>query len=460
MNYKNSKAPLSEALRPLRLDEIIGQQHLFDQFGILTAVKNSKTVPSMILQGPSGIGKTTIAKALAHEISARFVALSAINSGVADIKKIIEEAKLNGVEKTSQVSDLFNNSIADAAIHSPRSDSIKTKFAPANLNTVLMIDEIHHFNKTQQDLFLPFIEDGTIILIATTTENPSFHINSALLSRCRVVVLTPLQDEDLEKILQRCEEKTQEKIPLTTDARVELISMSCGDARYLLNAVEQIYSLKSKTDLDVEKLKKLIAKRAASFDKKGDVFYNLISAFHKSLRGSDVDASLYYLARMLVAGQDPYYILRRMARFATEDVGLADPDALLQVMAAKENYDFLGSPEGDYALSHAAIYLACAPKSNASYIAHKAAIDAAQNSTAISPPKNILNAPTKLMKEQGLGAGYIYDHDAPNAFSGQEFFPEELLKKRRPKFYEPNERGFERDIKKRLQYWDDLRKKR
>jgi len=470
MNYKTSKAPLSEIMRPERLDEIIGQQHLFDEFGILTAVKNSKTVPSMILQGPSGIGKTTIAKALAHEISAKFIAISAINSGVADIKKIIEEAKSRDVKRL-QRDDLFNNSIADATNHSSRpvnynskndseSNSTQTKFErSANLKTVLMIDEIHHFNKTQQDLFLPFIEDGTIILIATTTENPSFHINSALLSRCRVVVLTPLQDEDLEKILQRCEEKTQEKIPLNIDARAELINMSCGDARYLLNAVEQIYSLKSKTDLDVEKLKKLIARRAASFDKKGDVFYNLISAFHKSLRGSDVDASLYYLARMLVAGQDPYYILRRMARFATEDVGLADPDALLQVMAAKENYDFLGSPEGDYALSHAAIYLACAPKSNASYIAHKAAIEAAQNSTAISPPQNILNAPTKLMKEQGLGAGYIYDHDSPNAFSGQEFFPTELLKKQRPKFYNPNERGFEREIKKRLKYWDELRQK-
>lgn len=462
MTYKTSKAPLSEILRPARLDEIIGQQHLFDEFGVLTAVKNSKTVPSMILQGPSGIGKTTIAKALAHEISARFVAMSAINSGVADIKKFIEEAKLSGVEKTSQVNDLFNNSIVDAAIHSPRSDSIETKFAPANLinlKTVLMIDEIHHFNKTQQDLFLPFIEDGTIILIATTTENPSFHINSALLSRCRVVVLTPLQDEDLEKILQRCEQKLQEKIPLTAESRNELIAMSGGDARYLLNAVEQIYGLKSKTNLDSEKLKKLISKRAANFDKKGDAFYNLISAFHKSLRGSDVDASLYYLARMLVAGQDPYYILRRMARFATEDIGLADPDALLQVMAAKENYDFLGSPEGDYALSHAAIYLACAPKSNASYVAHKAAILEAQNSGNLNPPNHILNAPTKLMKEQGLGQGYIYDHDAPNAFSGQEFFPAELLKSKRPKFYQPNERGFEREIKKRLQYWDDLRKK-
>jgi putative ATPase len=328
-----------------------------------------------------------------------------------------------------------------------------------NKKTILMVDEIHHFNKTQQDLFLPFIEDGTIILIGTTTENPSFHVNSALLSRCKVVVLKILSEEDLEKIIQRAEKKLERKLPLNAEARETLIALSCGDARYLLNAIEEIFNLPEGKKLDAESLKNLISKRAANFDKKGDVFHNLISAFHKSLRGSDVDASLYYLARMLVAGQDPYYILRRMARFATEDVGIADPNALLQVMAAKENYDFLGKAEGEYALTHAAIYLATAPKSNASYLAHKAAIAAAEVSTEISPPKNILNAPTKLMKEQGIGAGYIYDHDAPNAFSGQEFFPAELIKKSRPNFYQPNERGFERDVKKRMEYWADLRKK-
>jgi putative ATPase len=438
---QNQNSPLADLLRPQSLDEIIGQDHLFGESGVLTAIKNSKTAPSMILQGPSGVGKTTIAKALAEICDAKFVIMSAINSGAAEIRKIVEEA---GGSSKAKPEGLFQDLQGD-----------KSKLQ----KTILMVDEIHHFNKTQQDLFLPFIEDGTITLIGTTTENPSFHINSALLSRSKVVVLKILEEADLEKILQRAEEKLSKKLPLTIDARESLISLSCGDARYLLNAVEEIFNLKITEDLTAVKLQNLIAKRAADFDKKGDVFYNLISAFHKSLRGSDVDAALYYLARMLVAGQDPYYILRRMARFATEDIGIADPNALVQAMAAKENYDFLGKAEGEYALTHAAIYLASAPKSNASYLAHKAAIAAAQNSTQISPPKNILNAPTKLMKEQGLGRGYIYDHNAPNAFSGQEFFPDELLQGERPKFYEPNDRGFERDVKKRLEYWGELKEK-
>jgi putative ATPase len=455
---KNQNAPLADLLRPQSLEDIIGQDHLFGETGVLTAIVNSRNVSSMILQGPTGVGKTTIAKALAKVCDANFVAMSAINSGAADIRKVVEEAKKASFEKgggpqhSEGSEDLFLN-------HPSSPDGDATLFFKEGKKTILMVDEIHHFNKTQQDLFLPFVEDGTIILIGTTTENPSFHINSALLSRCKVVTLEILKESDLEKIILRAEKELGKKLPLTVEARQTLISLACGDARYLLNAAEEIWNLKAKSDLDVKKLQNLISKRAANFDKKGDVFYNLISAFHKSLRGSDVDASLYYLARMLVAGQDPYYILRRMARFATEDVGIADPNALLQVMAAKENYDFLGSPEGDYALSHAAIYLACAPKSNASYLAHKAAISAAEKTTQISPPKNILNAPTKLMKEQGFGEGYIYDHDAPNAFSGQEFFPEELLKNSRPKFYEPNERGFERDVKKRLEYWRELKNK-
>jgi putative ATPase len=344
-----------------------------------------------------------------------------------------------------------------------------------------MIDEIHHFNKTQQDLFLPFVEDGTIILIGTTTENPSFHINSALLSRCKIITLKSLDENALEKILQRAEKILAKKLPLTSEAREALLALACGDGRYLLNACEEILSFASidyppleggseslATSgrgqlLGVEEVKNLISKRAAHFDKKGDFHFNLISAFHKSLRGSDVDAALYYLARMLEAKEEPYYILRRLARFATEDIGLADPNALLQVMAAKENYDFLGSPEGDYALSHATIYCATAPKSNASYLAHKSAIELAQKTTELNPPKNILNAPTKMMKEQGFGQGYIYDHDTPNCFSGQEFFPEKLQKNpsqiSRPKFFIPNERGFERDLKKRLEYWEELRKK-
>ncbi len=420
---QKSNRPLADLMRPENLGEVIGQEHLFGENRILTLIEISKNVPSMILWGPTGVGKTTIAKALAKICDAEFIAISAINSNTAEIRKIMDSAR---------------------------------KYAG---KTLLMVDEIHHFNKTQQDLFLPFVEDGSIILVGTTTENPSFHINAALLSRCKVVVLKILEEAALEKILQRAEEKTGKKLPLTKEAREILLALACGDARYLLNACEELFKLPSKKDLEVDALQNLISKRAANFDKKGDVYYNLISAFHKALRGSDVDAALYYLARMLVAKQDPYYILRRLARFATEDIGLADPNALLQVMAAKENYDFLGFPEGDYALSHATIYCATAPKSNASYIAHDAAIAIAEKSTALMPPKNILNAPTKMMKEQGFGAGYIYDHDTVNCFSGQEFFPPELLKKERPKFYEPNERGFERDIKKRLHYWHDLRQK-
>ncbi len=437
---KNKSRPLADLLRPQSLHEVIGQEHLFGENGVLTLIEKSKNVPSMILWGPSGVGKTTIAKALAQVIDAEFIVMSAINSGAAEIRKVIENAA---------------------------KDDLLSK------RTVLMIDEIHHFNKTQQDLFLPSIEDGTIILIGTTTENPSFHLNSALLSRCKVVTLKSLDENALEKILERAEKILEKKLPLTDEARQALKALACGDARYLLNAAEEIFSIsnppleggsKSVSDsgrgqLDVEGLDKLISKRAAHFDKKGDFHYNLISAFHKALRGSDVDAALYYMARMLEAKEDPYYILRRMARFATEDIGLADPSALLQVMAAKENYDFLGSPEGDYAISHAAIYLATAPKSNASYIAHDAAMQAARTSTHVNPPMNILNAPTKMMRELGYHKGYIYDHDTPNCFSGQEYFPQELLKKSRPEFYKPNERGFERDIKKRMEYWRELKKK-
>lgn len=436
---KNKTRPLADLIRPENIADLIGQDHLFGELGVLSFILQSKKIPSLILWGPTGVGKTTIAKALAKICDADFVIISAINSGAADIKKIVENAAKNRVANSA------DNLFADTG-NMPR-------------NTVLMIDEIHHFNKTQQDLFLPAIEDGTITLIGTTTENPSFALNSALLSRCKVVTLNALDENALEKILQRVEKICEKKLPLNSEARETLISLACGDARYLINACEELFSLNEQEKITPEKLRQIISKRAANFDKKGDFHFNLISALHKSLRGSDVDAALYYLARMLEAKEDPYYILRRLARFATEDIGLADPNALLQVMAAKENYDFLGSPEGDYALSHAVIYLATAPKSNASYVAHKAAMEAARNSTQILPPKNILNAPTKMMKEQGFAEGYIYDHDAPNCFSGQEFFPPELLKKSRPKFYSPNERGFERELKKRLEYWSDLRLK-
>ncbi len=439
---KNQNRPLADLMRPESLKDVIGQDHLFGENGALVIIAKSKNVPSMILWGPTGVGKTTIARALAKISDAEFVAISAINSGAAEIRKVIEKA--DDKNNSNVVEGLF----AKAAIQ----NKILTK-------TILMIDEIHHFNKTQQDLFLPFIEDGTIILIGTTTENPSFQLNSALLSRCKVITLKILDEVALEKILCRVEEKLNKKLPLNFEARQTLIDLACGDARYLLNACEELFALDLKSEISAAKLTEIIAKRAAHFDKKGDFHFNLISAFHKSLRGSDVDAALYYLARMLEAKEDPYYILRRLARFATEDIGLADPNALLQVMAAKENYDFLGSPEGDYALSHATIYLATAPKSNSSYLAHKAAIEAAKNSTKLMPPKNILNAPTKMMKDEGFGLGYIYDHDTPNCFSGQEFFPTELLKKSRPKFFQPNERGFERELIKRLEYWQELRKK-
>lgn len=456
--------PLADLMRPESLSDVIGQDHLFGESGSLTAIQNSKSVPSLILWGPPGVGKTTIAKALAKVCDAEFVMMSAINSGAAEIRKVIEQASFEkGGGRAQARSEDLNIVNSSPNLFEENHPSLpKGQCHPLfqrGRRTILMIDEIHHFNKTQQDLFLPFIEDGTIILIGTTTENPSFQLNSALLSRCKIITLKNLDETALAKILNRVEEKLDQKLPITADAREAMISLACGDARYLLNACEELINLKIKKDLNANDLQNLISKRSAHFDKKGDVHFNLISAFHKSLRGSDVDAALYYLARMLEAKEDPYYILRRLARFATEDVGLADPNALLQVMAAKENYDFLGSPEGDYALSHATIYLATAPKSNASYLAHKAAIEAAQKTTQVSPPKNILNAPTKMMKEQGFNAGYIYDHDTPNCFSGQEFFPEEITKKSRPKFYEPNERGFERDLKKRLEYWEELRRK-
>ncbi len=420
---KNNTKPLADLLRPQSLSEVIGQDHLFLENGVLALIEKSKNVPSMILWGPSGVGKTTIAKALAKVIDAEFIVISAINSGVAEIRKIFERKQ-----------DLLSR------------------------RTVLMVDEIHHFNKTQQDLFLPAVEEGAVVLIGTTTENPSFHLNSALLSRCKVVTLKSLEEKDLEKILQRAEKILDKKLLLTKEAREALVNLACGDARYLLNACEEIFLLEGKP-LNKEQLEALISKRSVHFDKKGDFHYNLISAYHKSLRGSDVNAALYYLARMLEAKEDPYYILRRLWRFSIEDIGLADPNASLQVMMAKDHYDFLGSPEGDYVLTHATIYLATAPKSNASYLAHDEALNLARVSTHVNPPKNILNAPTKMMKEQGYSEGYIYDHDAPNCFSGQEFFPEELLKKSRPEIYRPNERGFERDIKKRMEYWEGLKKK-
>lgn len=441
---KQKPRPLADLLRPSTLEEIVGQDHLFGENGALTLIEKSKVVPSLVLWGPAGVGKTSIAKILAKITGGEFVMLSAINSGAADIRKIVENAK---------------KSLREGS-------------------TILMIDEIHHFNKTQQDLFLPFIEDGTIILIATTTENPSFHLNSALLSRCKVLTLRPLDENALKKLMERAEKHADKKLPLTDEARETLACLACGDARYLLNACEELLGMVERRAQNVEPLRdadvgaqnlvpaltsdqlmNLITKRSAQFDKKGDTHYNLISAFHKALRGSDVDAALYYAARMLVAKEDPYYILRRLTKFATEDIGMADPQALLQVLAAKDTYDFLGSPEGDFAITYATIYCATAPKSNAAYMAHYEAIAAASSTTELMPPMHILNAPTKMMQELGYHKGYIYDHDTKNCFSGQDYFPEKISKKGRPRYYEPNERGFERDIKKRVEYWDELRKK-
>lgn len=471
--------PLADLLRPQLLEDIVGQDHLFGERGALATIAQSKNIPSLVLWGPAGVGKTSVAKILAKISGADFVMLSAINSGAADIRKIVDAAtKQKHFQQEDDIFAAAKNAEKESGDGAKNSDNNSSQASHKSAKrTILMIDEIHHFNKTQQDLFLPFIEDGTIILIATTTENPSFHLNSALLSRCKVLTLKSLDDEALKQLLLRSEEFLDKKLPLDDEARETLISLACGDARYLLNACEELFGLVESSKFSAAKNKKtaakqdsarpfsrdellnLITKRSPHFDKKGEFHYNLISAFHKSLRGSDVDAALYYLARMLVAKEDPYYILRRLARFATEDIGIADPQALVQVMMAKENYDFLGSPEGDYALSHAVIYCATAPKSNASYMAHKAAIQLAQASTQFHPPKHILNAPTKMMKEQGFGVGYIYDHDTKNCFSGQEYFPDEISKKSRPKFYQPNERGFERDIKKRLEYWDELKNK-
>jgi putative ATPase len=422
-----SNKPLADILRPQDFNNIIGQKHLFGKDGIMTRIINSKKIPSTIFYGPAGCGKTTIAKNLAkinedcHE-----EILLATNSNTAELRKIFEASK------------------------NRKQDGI---------DTILIVDEIHHFNRTQQDLFLPFIEDGTITLIGATTENPSFELNSALLSRCRIIFLKSLDSEDLDQIISKCEDYFDKEFALNKEARKELVELCCGDARYLINLCEELSNYSGKEEIDAIKLLELVQKKSANYDKDRDGHYGLISAFHKALRGSDVDAALYYQARMMLAGENPHYILRRLTRFASEDVGIADPEALKQCLAAKESYDFLGSPEGDYAISNAVIYCATAPKSNASYVAHKKAFEMARQYNNYSPPKHILNAPTKFMKDQGLKEGYIYDHDTPNCFSGQEYFPEELLKKNngRPRFYEPNQRGFERDVVKRLDYWRKLK---
>jgi putative ATPase len=424
---KGAPRPLADRLRPQRLSEVAGQPHLVGPDGTLTRYLAGGRLPSLVLWGPPGCGKTTIARLLAHETKLEFEQLSAIFSGVADLRKAFDRAKARREQ---------------------------------GRGTLLFIDEIHRFNRSQQDSFLPYMEDGTITLVGATTENPSFEINAAVLSRASVLTLNRLDDDALENLAKRAEAEEGRPLPLDADARDALISMADGDGRAIINLADEVLSTvkAGAKSLDRAALVKLVQRRAPLYDKSREGHYNLISALHKSVRGSDPDAALYYFCRMLDGGEDRLFLARRLVRMAVEDIGLADPQALVICNAAKDAFDFLGSPEGELALSEAVIYLATAPKSNANYVAYKAAMRAAKEHGSLSPPKVILNAPTKLMEDEGYGDGYLYDHDQPDAFSGQNYFPDEFA--RRPKYYDPPERGFERELGKRLAYWEGLRKKR
>ena len=415
-------APLADRLRPKSLGEIVGQEHLTGPEGAIGRMVAAGKLSSMILWGPPGTGKTSIARLLADAVGLRFVAISAVFSGVADLKKIFADAR---------------------------------QMAKAGQQTLLFVDEVHRFNRSQQDGFLPYVEDGTVTLVGATTENPSFELNAALLSRCQVLILHRLDGKALETLIQRAEGETGEPLPLTPDAREALIASADGDGRFLLNQVETIFDVEPKAPLDPAGMAALLHRRVPVYDKDREGHYNLISALHKSIRGSDPQAALYYLARMLVAGEEPLYVIRRLTRAAVEDIGMADPNALLQCLAAKEMYDFLGSPEGEIGIVQACIYLATAPKSNATYTAQKAAWRTAKDSGSLMPPANILNAPTKLMKDIGYGKGYAYDHDAEEGFSGANYWPDELEPKT---FYEPTDRGFEARVRERLEYWAERRK--
>ena len=414
-------APLADRLRPRSLDEVIGQEHLTGPEGAIGRMVAAGRLSSMILWGPPGTGKTSIARLLADAVGMRFVSVSAVFSGVADLKKAFAEA-----DKASQ----------------------------AGQRTLLFVDEIHRFNRAQQDGFLPFVERGTVTLVGATTENPSFELNAALLSRAQVLILHRLDADALGKLLDRAEELAG-ALPLTAEAREALIASADGDGRFLLNQAETLYNAKIDEPLDPAGLGNFLQRRVAVYDKDREGHYNLISALHKSLRGSDPQAALYYLARMLTAGEEPLYVLRRLVRFASEDIGLADPQALTQCLAAKDAYDFLGSPEGELAVVQACLYCATAPKSNAAYKAQKAAWKSARETGSLMPPQNILNAPTKLMKDIGYGKDYAYDHDAEGGFSGANYWPEEMTPVR---LYAPVERGFEREVRKRMDWWDKRRR--
>ena len=422
---RDAPRPLADKLRPKSLSEVVGQEHLLTPDGALTRLLDTRSLGSLIFWGPPGTGKTTVARLLARATDLHFEQISAIFSGVADLKQVFDTARAR--RETGQ-------------------------------GTLLFVDEIHRFNRAQQDSFLPVMEDGTIVLVGATTENPSFELIAPLLSRARVMVFKPLTAPALESLLARAEGIEGRKLPLDAEARESLIRMADGDGRAALTLAEEIWrAARSGEIFDAAKLQDVVQRRAPIYDKKQDGHYNLISALHKSVRGSDPDAALYYLCRMLDAGEDPLYIARRVVRMAVEDIGLADPQALVICNAAKEAYDFMGSPEGELAIAEAVIYVATAPKSNAAYRAYDAAMRTAKEAGSLLPPKHILNAPTRLMRSEGYGEGYHYDHDAPDAFSGQDYFPEQLG---RQKFYDPPERGFEREIAKRLEYWAKLRNER
>jgi len=417
-------APLAEQLRPASINDVIGQAHVLEENHMLKNMLDTAHPLSLILWGPPGCGKTTLARIIADKSGYELENLSAVSSGIAELKNIFEKARTR---------------------------------AKDGKKTLVFVDEIHRFNRAQQDAFLPVVEDGTITLIGATTENPSFEVNSALLSRMQVVVLKRLDDEALATLILRAEKHAGKMLPLNDDSRSTLVTMADGDARALLNFCEILFEYRGKTVLDVSSLTNYLQKRAPLYDKKQEAHYNLISALHKSLRGSDVDAALYWLCRMLEGGEAPLYILRRLVRFAVEDIGLADPQALVQANAAKDAYDFLGSPEGELAIAQCVIYLATAPKSNAAYMAYKSASAAAKEHGSLMPPAHILNAPTKLMKELGYGKNYAYDHNEQDGFSGQNYFPDSFP---RQTYYKPVERGFERDVQKRLEYWQKLREKK